>query len=132
MNVFVDTSAFLAVLAADDAHHAQARKVWQDLVIQGETLVCSNYVLVESFALAQNRLGMAAVSAFQNDVLPMMNVEWVDKVTHRAGVSALITAGRRSFSLVDCTSFEIMRHLGIQRAFAFDRHFSDQGFECLP
>lgn len=64
MNVFVDTSAFLAMLDADDAYHEQAREAWIDLIKQEETLVCSNYVLVESFALVQNRLGMAAVSVF--------------------------------------------------------------------
>lgn len=62
----------------------------------------------------------------------MAKIEWVDEATHRAGVSALITAGRRRLSLVDCTSFEIMRQLGIQRAFAIDRHFSNQGFERIP
>jgi hypothetical protein len=25
-----------------------------------------------------------------------------------------------------------MRRLGVQRAFTFDRHFTDQGFECFP
>ena len=126
MSVFIDTSAFLAVLDADDAHHSQASEIWHNLITQEETLVCSNYVLVESFALIQNRLGMAAVNVFQNDILPMISVEWLD------GISAFITAGHRRLSLVDCTSFELMRRLGIQRAFTLDRHFSDQGFQCLP
>jgi predicted nucleic acid-binding protein len=33
---------------------------------------------------------------------------------------------------VDCTSFEMMRELGIHNAFTFDRHFAEQGFTCLP
>ena len=32
----------------------------------------------------------------------------------------------------DCVSFETMRRLGIKNAFALDRHFSEQGFECVP
>jgi predicted nucleic acid-binding protein len=132
VSVFIDTSAFLAVLDADDAHHSQASEIWHNLITQEETLVCSNYVLVESLALIQNRLGMAAVNVFQNDILPMIGVEWLDETTHRAGVSAFITASHRRLSLVDCTSFELMRRLGIQRAFTLDRHFSDQGFRCLP
>ena len=132
MTVFVDTSAFLAVLDADDANHGQATQIWQDLVNREETLVCSNYVLIETFALVQNRLGMPAVSVLQNDILPVINVEWIDEPLHRAGVSALLTADRRRLSLVDCTSFETMRLLGIQQAFTLDQHFSEQGFECLP
>ena len=132
MSVFVDTSAFLAVLDADDVHHLQAKEVWRDLIALEETPVCSNYVLVESFALIQSRLGMTAVDVLQNDMLPVVKVEWVVEATHGAAVSALITSGRRRLSLVDCASFELMRQLGIRRAFTLDRHFAEQGFECLP
>ena len=132
MTVFMDTSAFLAVLDADDANHERASQIWRELITQEETLACSNYVLVETFALVQNRLGMTAVRVLQNDILPMISVEWVDESLHRSGVSALITAGRRHLSLVDCTSFETMRRLGTQRAFTFDQHFAEQGFDCLP
>lgn len=131
MTVFVDTSAFLAVLDADDAYHEQAQQIWQELITEEETLVSSNYVLVETFALVQNRLGMAAVSVLQNSILPVVNIDWVDETTHNTGVSALITAGRRPLSLVDCTSFAVMRRQGIRRAFTFDRHFSEQGFESV-
>jgi predicted nucleic acid-binding protein len=43
-----------------------------------------------------------------------------------------LTSARRRLSLVDCTSFEVMRRLGITSAFAIDRHFVEQGFEVLP
>jgi predicted nucleic acid-binding protein len=132
MTVFVDTSAFLAVLDADDVNHFQASRVWQDLITQEVPLVCNNYVLVETYALVQSRLGMTAVTILQKDIRPLISVEWVDEPTHRAGISALLTAHRRRLSLVDCTSFETMRQLGIQRAFTLDQHFSEQGFDCLP
>jgi predicted nucleic acid-binding protein len=35
-------------------------------------------------------------------------------------------------SLVDCTSFQVMRQLGIDTAFAFDEHFAEQHFTCIP
>ena len=87
---------------------------------------------METFALLQNRLGMAAVKTFQDDVLPVLTVEWVDETLHQAGIAALLTANRRQLSLVDCISFEMMRRLGIKTAFTHDRHFAEQGFECLP
>lgn len=43
--------------------------------------------------------------------------------------TALLAAGRLRLSLIDCASFVLMRRHGIQRAFTFDRHFTEQGFE---
>ena len=60
--------------------------------------------------------------------MPMLHVEWVDADLHAAGMAALLTAGRRDLSLVDCVSFACMRRLGITRALHFDRHFKEQGF----
>ena len=132
MTVFVDTSAFYATLDADDGQHGPARQTWLTLVNEATDLVSSNYVVIETTALVQNRLGVVAIRTFQEDVLPVVRVEWVDEPAHQAGVTALLTAGRRDLSLVDCVSFDLMRHLGIRRAFAFDRHFAEQGFELIP
>jgi predicted nucleic acid-binding protein len=65
-------------------------------------------------------------------VLPVVRIEWVDEPVHRAGETALLTAGLRDLSFVDCVSFDLMQHLGIRRAFAFDKHFAEQGFELVP
>ena len=75
---------------------------------------------------------MDAVRIFQEDILPLINIEWVDAATHKSGVSALLAASRRKLSLVDCVSFETMRNSGIKTVFAFDRHFAEQGFSCIP
>jgi len=132
MSVFVDTSAFLAVLDADDAEHEQGKTTWEHIITGEEVIFCSNYVLVETFALVQHRFGIEAVRAFQEDICPILDIEWVDESEHRAGVAAVLAASRRRLSLVDCVSFEVMRRLGIPRVFCFDPHFEEQGFECIP
>jgi predicted nucleic acid-binding protein len=82
-------------------------------------------------ALIQNRLGMAAVKAFEDNIVPLLRIEWVDESLHRAGVAAMLTANRRQLSLVDCLSFETVRRLNIDTVFTFDQHFAEQGFTCL-
>jgi uncharacterized protein len=131
VTVFVDTSAFFAILDADDHNHAAAGHVWKTLLEQSAVLVCSNYILIECFALLQRRLGLQAARVFQSDVVGVLQVRWVDEALHAAGVAALLTAGLRQLSLVDCVSFELMRRLGLTSAFAFDQEFADQGFSCL-
>ena len=132
MSVFIDTSAFLAVLDADDSRHEKAKAAWHKLLDADESLVTSNYVLVETAALLQNRIGIEAVRLFQEDVVPVLILLWVDEAMHSAGMSALLAAKRRRLSFVDCTSFEAMRKSGATIAFTFDGHFKEQGFASIP
>lgn len=132
MSVFVDTSGLLAVLDAGDTQHPPARAAWEGLLTSDEPLVTTSYVLVETFALVQSRLGMEAVRVLVDDVTPVLHVHWVGENEHRLGVTALVAAGRRQLSLVDCVSFTTMRELRLETAFAFDRDFVDQGFRVLP
>ncbi|MGQ9879500.1 MAG: type II toxin-antitoxin system VapC family toxin [Armatimonadota bacterium] len=97
-----------------------------------DRLVCSNYILVETLALAQRRMGLSAVHALVNDVLPVFQVVWVQEPDHQAGLRILLASGQRKLSLVDCVSFAILRRLGIGRVFCFDEDFAEQGFKCLP
>jgi len=130
MKIFLDTSAFFALLDRDDANHRKAKGLWSNLIdTEDYTLITTNYVVVESFALIQHRLGLEAARGFYEDMLPLINIEWVDADTHRAGVSAFLSASRRRLSLDDCISFEVMRTSGIRTVFAFDPHFSEQGFK---
>ncbi|HHH42298.1 MAG TPA: VapC toxin family PIN domain ribonuclease, partial [Chloroflexi bacterium] len=83
-------------------------------------------------ALIQRRLGMKAVRLLQEEMVPLFHIHWVEPELHTSAISALLAAKRRNISLVDWTSFELMRRLGIRTAFAFDRHFAEQGFETVP
>lgn len=132
MSVFIDTSALYAVLDRDDAFHVVARATWASLLGDDDSLFTSNYVWVECCALVQNRLGIEALRTLADDVLPVITLQWITEADHRAAMAAVLAAGRRDLSLVDCSSFEVMRRLTLRKAFAFDRHFNEQGFEVIP
>ncbi|MBI3537503.1 MAG: PIN domain-containing protein [Chloroflexi bacterium] len=132
MSFFVDTSALFALLSADDLNHSKAKRSWLDLLTREEELVTTNYVLVETFALVQRRLGMEAVRILSEEILPVLEIEWIDETKHVEAVKKLIVTSKREISLVDHASFETMRRLEIKSAFAFDDDFAKQGFECIP
>ena len=129
MMVFIDTSAFYAILSrSDSAHHAAATR-WKTIVTGTSfSPVTSNYVAVETIALLHNRLGVGAVEAFTCNIIPIINMRWVDEAIHNAGVAAILAGGNNGPSLVDTTSFAMMKAYGITRALAYDRHFFAQGF----
>ncbi len=132
MNIFVDTSAFLAIMNADDRFHRSARDTWKEILNSDSTLFTSNYILLETAALLQHRFGIEALRLFDGDLMPVVETSWVDESLHKQGLSALFAANRRDLSLVDCISFEVMRHKGIHLVFTFDPHFEEQGFEVVP
>ena len=132
MTVFVDTSALYAVLDAADGQHSRAEAEWRRLVGSSSGLLTTSYVLVETTALVQHRLGMEAVGALEQDIRPVLRIEWVDEALHATGMASMLAAGRRRLSLVDCVSFAVMTRAGLREAFAFDDHFAERGFSCLP
>lgn len=130
--IFVDTSAFYALLDEDDAEHSRGLKLWEGDPPAEGGLVTTNYVVLESLALLQSRLGMPAVRVFRDVILPLVRIEWIDETVHAQAMSAFVAADRRGLSLVDLSSFETMRRLGIRSVFTFDRHFRQYGFKTVP
>ena len=114
-----------------DLRYPEAEAIWRRLLAEDVALLSSNYVLVETFALVQRRLGMQAVRTLEREFVPLLDLHWLDTELHHAAMAAWLDANRRGLSLVDCASFEVMRHHGVQQAFAFDGHFGEQGFEVL-
>lgn len=126
--IFADTSALYAVLDRDDENHAEAVRRLSEMSVANAALVTSNYVVVETCALVQRRIGQAAMRTFGEIAQRSLQVQWVTQRQHELGMATVLAASRRKLSLVDCVSFIIMRELGLKAAFAFDQHFEEEGF----
>ena len=74
---------------------------------------------------------MDSVRQLNDRILRLAHIVWVDQDLYVRASTAMLAANRRSVSLVDWTSFELMRSRGITHALAFDTHFTEQGF-TLP
>jgi predicted nucleic acid-binding protein len=130
-SVFVDTSALYALLVAEDREHEKAGAILTALDPNRSFLVTSSFVILETVALLQSRIGVPAVRGFQEAIFPVLDIVWVDARLYSRAASALLAATKRDVSLTDWSSFEVMRERGIRAAFAFDEHFAQQGFELL-
>ncbi len=129
--VFVDTSAILALLVADDPNHAAANRAFARARRGDAEFVTTSYVLVETFALLGRRLGQAAAQRFRKELAPLFSVRWVDEPLHEEGLDLLEKDERRNLSLVDAVSFAAARERGLDVVFAFDQHFVEAGFRLL-
>ena len=128
---FLDTSAIYALADRADPNHQQAVEQLAILLAQEERLLTHNYVLVESVALIQHRLGLPAALQLAGDAATF-EMEWVTAQTHSLALRQLRASRRRQVSLVDSVSFVVMKARGVSMAFAFDRHFEQAGFRLVP
>lgn len=128
--IFLDTSAIYAWAdAADPNHHAAVRHL-RAILESGEELLTHNYVLVESIALLQARLGIIAATKLAKDSTAFV-IEWVDDDLHASGIRELERSKKRHVSLVDHISFLVMRRRHVATAFAFDPDFISAGFRLF-
>ena len=125
-SIFIDTSAFYALADRTDRLHSSAVRFVE---ANERLLVTSNFVVHETVTLIRMRPGHAAAAAFgrrllHEDLAPVIQIPTRDEL------KAWLLFQRHSdkrFSFVDCTSFALMKRLGIPAAFAFDEDFRQFG-----
>ncbi len=128
--VFVDTSAFIALLDPRDDCHVQAVHVEQALASQAARLITTNFVLDETYTGLRGKIQHSAILRFRDSVRQSRRLTVV-RITEELEDQAWEIFARyddKDFSFTDCTSFAVMRQLGITAAFAFDEHFEQFGF----
>jgi len=125
--VFLDTSGFYAVLDQGDSFHREATEAFMQAEREGWRLTTTSYVVHETWALVQNRLGWKAMDEFLGVMLALCEVVFVDRALHDLGAARCRQARQRSLSLTDCVSLEFMQRHGMEVAIARDAHFSRQG-----
>jgi uncharacterized protein len=129
---FVDTSAYFALLDADDANHAQARTISQRLIAEGSHLFTTSFVLAETHALLLNRLSQLIATRFLRDMEHSpTTLIWVTPRDVQRAKAIIYQYTDKDFSLTDATSFAVMERLRLSSAFTFDRHFAQYGFTVL-
>ena len=125
--IFLDTSAIYALADANDKRHSEARDMFNLAFDDDEDILIHNYVLIESAALLQRRLGLDIALQFLDQIVSIQT-HWIDAEDHAQAVTLLQGPGNRRLSLVDCASFVVMRRYGIAQAMAFDADFENEGF----
>jgi uncharacterized protein len=135
INIFIDTSAFYASFDPKDSNYHIALDFFQE--IRENTLYrlfATNLVFYETITLVRARIGIAESIAFGQNLFQSKGIRniFVDHDLEAKALDIFNSHTDKEFSFVDCASFAVMKELGISKAFTFDKHFKQFGFEIVP
>ena len=135
--LFIDTGAWIALNNKKDKYYIDAVKANKDFLDRGYSYVTSDYVLDETYTLLRYDVGHKRAVEFGAEIKSLQGRGKI-KIVH-INQDILDKAWEifekyydKDFSFTDCTSFAVMKMLGMNEAFSFDRHFDQYGFIRLP
>jgi predicted nucleic acid-binding protein len=127
---FVDTHDVIALISPKDRHHVRAVSLSE--TFEGRPLLTTAAVLLEignALARGYKREAIQVIHAF----LDAGEVEVVPPTPDLFDRSFELYRSMhdKSWGLIDCISFVVMRDSGVTDASTFDRHFEQAGFRIL-
>jgi predicted nucleic acid-binding protein len=131
--IFVDTSAWLAVMDTGDNHHAQAAETYARLLKDKFRLVTTILVVAETQIWLRRRISPDSAQTFLRNVnnSPRVDILYPDAGIEKQAKKILYQFADHDFSLTDAISFVMMKELEIKEAFTYDKHFATAGFTPL-
>ncbi len=131
--VFIDTSAWIALVNKSDKLHQKSIEVQKKLTDESYELITSDYIIVEiANGLSKMKYRDTAIQLV-NSILTSSDVELIrinDDLFYKSWeLFSLRNDKERGFT--DCSSFIVMNEYRINEAFTADNHFKQAGFIVL-
>jgi hypothetical protein len=131
-DIFADTAGWGHLVDSTQARHVQAATLYRAGKQQGRKFITTNYILAELVALLTSplRIPRPTIIAFINSLKssPYIEIVHIDTALDVQAWQLLSQRQDKEWSLVDCTSFVLMKQRGLLEAFTTDEHFEQAGF----
>ena len=129
--VFIDTSAFYALLVKQDEAHPKACRFMEQAARDRQRFVTTDYVMDETVTLLKMRghghVALSFLTSLQSSL--SCRVVWMDPEQFTAVTEFFAKHQDKDWSFTDCFSFTVMRRLKLRTALTKDEHFRAAGFE---
>lgn len=127
---FIDTCFITALVNERDELHSQALDLSRKY--QGQKFLLTDAVLLESgnaLAKKYREEVIEIIDGFQNS--DDVEIARLDPEVFEAGFDLFKQHNDKTWGLVDCISFVVMRERGVTDALTYDQHFTQAGFRAL-
>ncbi|MBI3541089.1 MAG: PIN domain-containing protein [Deltaproteobacteria bacterium] len=129
--IFIDTSAFYALLNRDDPHHQEAAAIYQN---NSHLFVTTHTVFTELLSLLTKRHSKAIAVRHGKEIRATrerLRIVHLDESQCERAWDIFCKFKDKDYDLADCLSFICMKDQDIREAFAYDKHFTQYGLEIV-
>jgi uncharacterized protein len=132
--VFLDTSYLLALELSNDQNHRAALKHWRSMIKSLPPLITTSYIFDEVITYFNSRGYHSKAVEVGNRLLNSSSVQLIHigEDLFMEGWQYFQKQEDKGYSFTDCISFIVMKNLGIETAFALDKHFVQAKFKKVP
>ncbi|VEN74730.1 VapC toxin family PIN domain ribonuclease [Candidatus Desulfarcum epimagneticum] len=133
--IFVDTSGWANYFVRTEPFHLEAKQLMRQWHHDRTQALTTNYVLLELAALfispfrIPRRRQIQAIEAVKT--ADWIEIVHIDKHLDDEAWQLFKNREDKMWSLVDCSSFVIMKRRRVIRGFTTDHHFEQAGFQRL-
>ncbi len=128
--IFADTAFFLALINKRDQYHEEATRAGK--AVKGRPWLTTSGVLLEvGNTLSRTHKYEAAETIDQLLTADDVEVVHLTPQLLSQALSLYRSHTDKTWGLVDCVSFVVMREHGVTQALTSDRHFEQAGFQVL-
>lgn len=126
----IDTSFIVALVSETDEDHEKAVEL--SLQLAGKPLIVTDAVILEIGNSLSRRYKQLCIKTIENFFdSPEIEVMQFDETLFDKGFELYKSHADKTWGLVDCISFVVMREQGITDALTSDKHFVQAGFRTL-
>lgn len=131
--IFADASGWIALNSRRDQLNRVSVEVNRALLQRGVRYVTTNFVLDETYTGLRTRVSHQAAVDFGERIRSSRTIQvvYVTEELEEEAWNLFKGYSDKEFSFTDCTSFVVMRRLGLVEAFTGDHHFEQMGFVIL-
>ncbi|QTA87916.1 type II toxin-antitoxin system VapC family toxin [Desulfonema magnum] len=134
MQYFTDTGAWIVLADKKDRYHQNAKEAYNVILSRNISLVTTDYIFDETVTWLRYKIGHTIATDWGQKLLSSRMVEIVQiyDTYLRPAWNIFQKYSDQKFSFTDCTSFAVMKALGLDTAFGFDDHFRIMGLNLIP
>ncbi|MBU1704133.1 MAG: PIN domain-containing protein [Nanoarchaeota archaeon] len=132
--VFCDTSFLVAYYNRRDENHAHAHRWIRSIQKSKTEFLISDYIFDEVLTVLLSRSSKELSIAVGKKILESRQITII-KINEEVFFKTWDIYQKytdKEWSFTDCSSYVLMKGLGIQKGASFDPHFSQFGLEVLP